>query len=115
MDARKCRTRGQGRVIRGSAMEETRLNAGAAKAAHVQRPEEDDALTGAAASRRSRFWSPRSSGARTVLPHRSPPGSVVPDSGKRWPVSRRATAFREGGNVAWAAYAPNVQRRQTSR
>lgn len=52
-------------------MEETRLHAVAAKAALVQRPEEDDALTGAAASRRSRFWSSRSSGSGTVPPHRS--------------------------------------------
>ena len=77
---------------RGSALEGTRLDAGATKttlvaeirstrcfsgcssgvrelyrvcqvqlAAHVQRQKEDDAMTGTAASRRSRIWSSRSS------------------------------------------------------
>jgi hypothetical protein len=47
-------------------------------AAHVVRQKEDDAMTGAAASRRSRIWSWRSSRGwvveqgRTPLPHRSP-------------------------------------------
>ena len=47
-------------------------------AAHVQRQKEDDAMTGTAASRRSRIWSSRSSKGwvveqgRTTLPHRSP-------------------------------------------
>ncbi len=109
MEARKYRTCGHGCVRRESALEGTRLNAGATKttlvaeiratrcftgssagvrelgsafvrvqlAAHVQRQKGDD-VTGAAASRRSRIWSSRSSRGwvveqgRTPLSHRSP-------------------------------------------
>ena len=110
MEARKYCTCGHSCVTRGSALEGTRLNAGATKttlvaviratryftgsspgvrelgsgfvrvqlAAHVQRQKEDDAMTGAAASRRSRIWSSRSSRGwvveqgRTPIPHRPP-------------------------------------------
>jgi hypothetical protein len=80
VEARKYRTCGHRCVRRGSALEGTRPNAGPTVqlAAHVQRQNEDDATTGAAASRRSRIWSSRSSRGcvieqgRTPLPHRSP-------------------------------------------
>jgi hypothetical protein len=72
---------GTTRYFTGSSVGVGELGSGLVRvqlAAHVQRQKEDDAMTGAAASRRSRIWSSRSSTGwvveqgRTPLPRRSP-------------------------------------------
>lgn len=77
MESRKYRICGHGCVRPGFAI--------AQLATHVLRHKEDDAMTGAATSRRSRIWSSHSSRGwvveqgRAPLPHRSTPaGPCLP-------------------------------------